>query len=307
MEERRHYRGGLVWPVILISAGVIFLLNNLGVVSWGIWESLWRLWPVVLIAIGLDILIGRRSILGSLVVALLLIAALVVAASLSVPRWTSRAEVDRTESINHVLQNASSADVEIDFGTGSLQVGALAESNALVEGHVDLSRDERLTDEYRETGGVGRLRLKSENSGFALGTDSLNTENKRWELGLNRDIPMTLKIGTGVGRSTLDLARLKLTHLEINGGVGETGVTLPSQGRLDAQIDSGVGEATVTIPQGMAARIRVNRGLGSVDVSGNYSRRGDEYTSSDFNTAANRVDLQVNGGVGRIVIRQAVE
>ena len=51
----------------------------------------------------------------------------------------------------------------------------------------------------------------------------------------------------------------------------------------------------------------MDRGLGSIDVSGNYSRRNDEYTSADFNTAENRVDLEVNGGIGRIVIRQAVE
>jgi hypothetical protein len=76
---------------------------------------------------------------------------------------------------------------------------------------------------------------------------------------------------------------------------------------LSARIDTGVGDMTVTIPQGVAARIRVDRGLGSVDVSGNYSRRDDEYTSADFNTAENRVDLEVNGGIGRIVIRQAVE
>ena len=310
MEERRHYRGGLVWPVILIGAGVIFLLNNLGVLSWGVWESLWRLWPLLLIAIGLDILIGRRSIWGSLVVALLLVAALVAAVSLGVPGAISGAggaEVDRTENISHVLQGASSADVEISFGTGNLQVSALAESNALAEGKVDLSRNERLTDDYRETGGVARLRLESQNSGFTFGSGNVSMDNKRWELALNRDIPMTLKISTGVGRSTLDLARLKLTQLKINGGVGQTGVTLPSQGRLDAEIDSGVGDVTVTIPQGMAARIQVDRGLGSVDVSGGFSRRGDQYTSADFSTAANRVELRVNGGIGRIVIRQAVE
>ena len=173
MEDRHHYRGGLVWPVILIGAGVIFLLNNLGVLSWGIWETLWRLWPVLLIAIGLDILIGRRSILGSLLVVLLLVAALVAAVSLGVPRLTTKAEVERTENISHALQGASSADVEISFGTGSLQVGALAESNSLVEGKVDLSRNERLSDDYRETNGVARLRLESQNSGFTFGPGGL--------------------------------------------------------------------------------------------------------------------------------------
>ena len=173
MEDRHHYRGGLVWPVILIGAGVIFLLNNLGVLSWGVWETLWRLWPVLLIAIGLDILIGRRSILGSLLVVLLLVAALVAAVSLGVPRLTTKAEVERTENISHTLQGASNADVEISFGTGNLQVDALAKSNSLIEGKVDLSRNENLSDDYRETDGVPRLRLESQNSGLRFGPGGL--------------------------------------------------------------------------------------------------------------------------------------
>ena len=68
------YRRSLVGPVILIGFGVILLLNNLGLLSWTIWDTLFRLWPVILIAIGLDILIGRRSLWGSLLSAALVLA-----------------------------------------------------------------------------------------------------------------------------------------------------------------------------------------------------------------------------------------
>ena len=49
------YRTGprLFWPIILIGVGVIFLLNNLGVITGSPWEVIWRLWPVLLIALGL--------------------------------------------------------------------------------------------------------------------------------------------------------------------------------------------------------------------------------------------------------------
>ena len=70
MKDQQHH-GGLVWPIILIAAGIILLLNNLGMLSWDIWGTLWRLWPVLLIAIGLDIIIGRRSFWGSLLVGIL--------------------------------------------------------------------------------------------------------------------------------------------------------------------------------------------------------------------------------------------
>ena len=59
-------RGSLVGPVILLGLGIVFLLNNLGVLEWSVWEVIFRLWPVLLIAAGLDFLIGRRSVWGSL-------------------------------------------------------------------------------------------------------------------------------------------------------------------------------------------------------------------------------------------------
>jgi hypothetical protein len=49
-EKRRRTRPSLIWPVILITVGILFLLSNLGVLDINFWE-LWRLWPVLLILI----------------------------------------------------------------------------------------------------------------------------------------------------------------------------------------------------------------------------------------------------------------
>ena len=64
--EGKTRRGGLVGPIILITLGVVFLMNNLGVLDWSVWVVIFRLWPVLLVAAGLDLLLGRRSVWGSL-------------------------------------------------------------------------------------------------------------------------------------------------------------------------------------------------------------------------------------------------
>src|SRR3970040_344778 len=68
-----------LWPVLLIALGTVFLLANLGYLALNVWELIFRLWPILLIAIGLDIVIGRRSFLLSLV-GLILIFALFIGA-----------------------------------------------------------------------------------------------------------------------------------------------------------------------------------------------------------------------------------
>jgi len=53
-------RTSLFWPVVLIGAGVILLLRNLGVLQNFDLQTLLRLWPLILVVIGLDLIFGRR-------------------------------------------------------------------------------------------------------------------------------------------------------------------------------------------------------------------------------------------------------
>ncbi len=50
-------RRGFVGPLILVTIGFILLFNNLGIIPWDIWKTLWRFWPVILILIGIEILV----------------------------------------------------------------------------------------------------------------------------------------------------------------------------------------------------------------------------------------------------------
>ena len=56
--RKRSYRPSLVGPLILITIGVLLLLNQTGRLRWDVLWSLWRYWPVILILLGIEILIG---------------------------------------------------------------------------------------------------------------------------------------------------------------------------------------------------------------------------------------------------------
>ncbi len=81
----QHRRGAsLIGPLILIAAGILFLLANLGLLPAGFWGAIWRFWPVILILLGLDIILSRQlgwssSITTAIIVVLIV---LVVAAGL---------------------------------------------------------------------------------------------------------------------------------------------------------------------------------------------------------------------------------
>lgn len=54
-----HRRHSGVGGLLLVFAGIIFLLNSTGVLPWEFWNFVWPLWPVLLIIIGLRIILGR--------------------------------------------------------------------------------------------------------------------------------------------------------------------------------------------------------------------------------------------------------
>jgi hypothetical protein len=300
--ERPERHGGLVGPAILVALGVLFLLNNLGYLSWGIWDTLLRLWPVLLIAAGVDLLIGRRSMLTSALVVLLLMAGLVGAIWWA--RFWQPGEVAISgETISQPLSGARSADIDIGMGAGQLRIGALNESDNLVEGRIAQSNGPQVARDVSMNGENATFKLHSQNA-WVFPFGERRGERVEWNLLFNRDIPLRLHVDTGAGQATLDLARLQIANLDVNIGVGQATLTLPQRGQFGARINGGVGQTTVIIPAGMAARVAATTGLGQVQVIGNFQRDGKFSVSPDYESAASRVDMTVNGGIGAITIRQ---
>jgi hypothetical protein len=307
--ETHARRSSLVGPVILIGAGLLFLLNNLGLLSWDVWPVILRLWPVLLVGIGLELVIGHRSLVGSLLIVIILLGTLLVAAWPFVGRGVVRAGVN-TEEIVQVLDGAQRADVEINAGAGDLRLVSLpvdqdGRSERLIEGQVVLPAQVHITQSTQKEGDTLYYALRGEGieTWVPWRAGQSTWKGLRWDLQLNREVPMKLQLNTGVGRAVVDLSRMNLTSLRVAAGVGEITLTVPRQGSLDARIETGVGGFTLIVPQGMAARITVHRGLGDVDVEGDYSRAGDTYTSPGYAIAANRLELDVHCGIGELIIR----
>jgi hypothetical protein len=298
----RRQGGGIVLPVLLIGLGILFLLSTFEVMDWNSWGNIWRLWPLVLVAFGLEILVGRRSALGSLLIAGLLIVTLGLAMAL----WAWQPYAGQTltsETIDQSLQGAGEASVKMEFVAGRLQVNGLTDSDSLVAGSVRRGNNETVTQDFHVSEGTAYYTLKSETNWVPPFFNNGEAE-RSWDLRLNASVPTNLTINTGVGEATLDFEELNLTSLDLKIGAGDTVVMLPAQGSFNANLDAGVGNVTVDIPEEMPARIRVDSGLGNIEVAGDYPRQGDYYVSPAYDEATDRVDLDIDGGVGNITVRQ---
>jgi hypothetical protein len=126
-----------------------------------------------------------------------------------------------------------------------------------------------------------------------------------WRLNLNSGVPLTLEIESGAGESRLNLTDLKVVNLHVKTGASSTEVSLPAKaGHTQARIEAGVASVVIRVPEGVAARVRAQGGLSDIRVDrARFPRMGDTYQSEDYASAANKVDLRIDMGVGSVDIR----
>ena len=260
-----HKRTSLFWGSILIVLAALLLLRQMGVIAGDIFGYFW---PLLIIAFGTLLIVG----------------------------FFTRTRPGKGEQVSIPLEGATSAFVKLDHGAGRLTLRSGAGAGEIVNGTFANGMS------YKSHLEGSRLEVKLRNSQeFWAWWPGGSLD---WDIHLNREIPLSLKIDSGASSSILDLSDLRVTDLDIDTGASSTELTLPANaGNTHVDIDTGASALKVSVPPGVAASIRVKSGITSVNINSRFPRLdGGMYQSTDYSTAGNRVDMTINAGVGSIDI-----
>lgn len=287
---------GLFWGVVLIAVGVFWLFGNFGWFSWDWLATLWQLWPLILIVLGLNYLLRDNPL------RLPVIAGVAVLGAVALIGWNARPGAAGSElQISIPLQGTPRAEINLRTGVTKLELTSGGSAELLVSGTARLLPGERLEPSTRTEGDLSVVNLRSE--GNVSGGNFRG--NRGWELALSPVPLLSINLESGVGESELNLSGLRLERLQVQSGVGSLRVELPAQGSYSANLQGGVGQIRVDLPDSLEARIQVSRGLGGLELPSGLTRIDDNtYQTPGYNTAPNRVDLRVSGGVGQVEIRR---
>jgi hypothetical protein len=294
--NNRHVK--LVGPTILIGIGVILLLNNLGYLDWSFWDVL-NLWPILLVAAGLELLVGRRSLLGSLVSAIIVLGLIAGGVWFVGASDTTRTTAQAIE-IREPRGDITAARVTLAPAVAQINVKALNDSGNFVEGTALHRPNERVTQSF--TGGnPARLNVKTSGSiGVATGPGRRYT----WDFSFHPDVALDLSIDTGMGDVNLDLRRLTLESVNVNAGMGVVTIKLPETGEFDVNVDSGTGSVVIEVPAGLGVRLQTDAAIVGHNIPASYTHSNNRYTSPNYETAENHANIQVDLGLGSITIRE---
>ena len=307
-------RPSLVWPIILIGAGVLFLLSNLGVLNEYIWVPLLRLWPLILILVGVEILVGRRSPAASAVAALLIIAlvGVLVAALVFFPEnptvqsLSSPSQELQEDYIHYELGAIETAFIRIQWNPGRGNLRALSsESPYVLAGRLNYLDD--LNIEINSHNKHTTIDLAAnENSSFSF--DFLNTDwsNSLWDLSLHSGVLYELHMNTGSGDFDFDLAGLEFSDIQLKSGSGPVDLMLPP-GNYPLVITADSGNLDITIPETAPVRLEVKRDSGTLNLTPSFSlvdgkTDGDSIWETSGYEHTNGIAITLEMGSGTVTI-----
>ncbi len=284
------------WPLFVIMIGVVGALTAV-VTRQRHAMGLWRIWsPLAFTVVGIVLLLSTTESIDITPAQLL---AWWPVAVIALGLWFLLGALfagnagSNTQELALPLNGLAAADVRLRFGGGELRVGE-ATPGMLVSGTFE--GGVRVRNRLRR----GRVELRP----YADAMPFWGGAPLHWNVGITSRIPVDLRLDTGASRSDIDLTALNVRQLELHTGASETHVRLPASGSASVRVETGVAAVAIDVPAGVAARIRSRMTLGSTSVDeSRFPRALDGWQSADYETATNRVDMDLQGGLGSIRVR----
>ncbi|HKV63010.1 MAG TPA: toast rack family protein [Candidatus Acidoferrum sp.] len=308
-QDGQPRRVSLVFPIILITVGALFLMHN----WWPAFDPLpilWTYWPLILIFIGIGKMWDsvRRSrnpsappgvSVGASIGAVAFVAVLVIllwhGRSFSRRHGFDSGSRHSTKIVEP--QRAKSAQARLEMGAGHLTINGGAMNLLDADFNYSDSFDEPRVD-YSVSNGIGELKISQDSHGPHFG----RSQND-WNLHFSKDIPLELKVDMGAGQGDLHFHDVPLTRLDLNIGAGQMDVDFTGDRKTDltADIEGGVGQANIRLPKNVGVIAHASGGIGSIDVHG-LKHDGDSYTNDAYGKSPATIHLKVEGGIGQITL-----
>ena len=304
-------RVSLVFPIILITIGVLFLLQ-----SWrpafDPWSIVRDYWPLILIFVGLGKIFDnvQRSRnpneppgipVGSTIaiLAFVLVLVLLIWHGKSFSRRHGSYSGSKHTSQTVDLRGAKSARASLEMGAGQLNINGGSTHSVDADFTFSDAFSEPRVD-YNVTDGVGHITISQESNSVNFGRS-----HNEWTVRFSNDLALDLKVDMGAGQGNLHFRDVSLTRLELNLGAGQVDVDLTGDRKADltADIEGGVGQANIRLPRNVGVIAHASGGIGSIRAHG-LKHDGDSYTNDAYGKSPATIHLKVEGGIGEIVLTE---
>jgi hypothetical protein len=304
----------VIWGLILIFIGAVFLLNNFGVIDF-YWGSVWRFWPIIFILIGANMIFSRLSnSTGAILSVVLTLSALLFLGyqgtrpneSRMGRSWFRFDSHDRDTGSNDETSWTSTNTFTEAFAANTKRAELNIKGGA-TSYKLDDTTANLFDAEVKQNSGNYTLEKTTRDSVEVLNF-RMRDNKKKWnmdemdgnevQIQLNSNPIWDINLEVGAGETDFDLSSYKIRNVQLHGGAASFKVKLPEPvSTTKVDVETGVAEVDIRVPQQAACRITVESGLSSKDFTGFQKQADGSYQTSNYNSAAKKIDINLKGGL----------
>lgn len=314
----------IVWGVILLAAGLVLLLENMGVINF-YWGSVFRLWPVILIVVGLNMLMPKSGV-GSvltLVVSVAAVAFLAYAGTQGSRFDWWNADVERRVGIRESrrtdrqggrlspIKNLITHEMEKSLQTAVLQIKGGAVEYEIEKPSRDFlfwAESESVFGpyllEYRETDSVSAELIYRMTDSKLKNWNFKGDENEA-KIRLHPDPIWSIQLEMGAGAADFDLREYQISQLKMECGAASVEAKMGAPvGHSEIHVESGAASIEIEIPRSAACRIMVSSALSSRDFQGFEKQSDGSFTTPGYAESGDRYTIRLEGGISSFTVKR---
>lgn len=307
----------IFWGVILIFAGVLFILQNLGLVHFD-WIAMWRLWPVILVLWGVSIIPVKDWIKVVLVL-------LILGGSVSFmlnktvawdnnqhsTEWFDDEDFDKifdddfdddnrsysTQTFNIPYEDsAKTIELRLEAAAGKFTI--LDTANNLIN-FMRKGNSSEYSYILKSTDSISVIDIEMENASVNFGKNLKNTVN----IALN-DYPIwDIDLEAGAAAINFDLKQFKINKIDIEGGAASIKIEIGDKLKeTHLNIEAGASEIVIKIPEESGCKLELESVFSSKKIKGFEKTDHGKYHTANFDEAINKVYIDAESAVSSFTI-----
>ncbi len=263
-------RRSLMWPLVIMAVGGIWLLMTAGPIPDAAGDILLRAWPALLVLFGFDVLFGRSRLrLGRWAVGVNLIGLIITVGFLAAVVWfayAKQSDVVRDDNVQTFTQtlDANTTRISLDVSVDRTSVTIVPAET----GSRDLwtqfkgSNESDVKMAWSVEGDAGLLRVTETHSGTIPRLEDYGRGTLVIQLPAGVSIDL-FDLQSGTGYIQADFQALTLQSLQLSTQHGDVAVNLPAGTELQGGLlKAEDGRLTVNVPPGMVLTLSLAGGSG---------------------------------------------
>lgn len=294
----------IFWGVVLIFLGVLFILQNLGLIHFN-WTYLWRLWPVILVLWGVSILPAHNLIKAGLT--LLVLGATVFFMVDQTVEWDTHRGSGHNWNIEEWYDTDESMPIDQSFiipyedsvGKASLELDVAAGA-FIIEGTTDDLLDfhkrgtkAKYTKLVNQTEDKVEIKISRDDVNIVRGNSKHNVD-----ISLNQEPVWDINLDVGAAALDFDLSDFKVSGLDLDGGAAAFEIRFGDKyHETYVNIDAGASSIELKIPESSGCDLKISTVLSGRSIHGFEKLEHGHYQTDNFAEAENKIYIEVDAAV----------